>query len=263
MADRSLEERVVDVEDSVTWPEPLTELFADFREILSRFEERQRQIDGVPGARFTQTNEFADGRRAVVGKGEQILATERLLAFHCSRLLPHEAESVKAEGLRLPSPDFLCERVRRAVDEGYLTREIAERLLAENQAADPARQGSIFFGNARSSLKQVHLVCRFFQSWGGEALYISHEDDPITGPILMRIGQPYIITAALPSKSMQVPGRLSEYFINAFLQSIAVRTRNGVAFDSSVREDVPGEWLLEIIGSVDPCFAKLTGFSAG
>lgn len=262
MADRSLVGRVVDVEDPLTWPESLRELFADSRELLSRFEERQRQIDNFPGARFTQTNEFANERRAVLGKGEQILATERILGFHCTRLLAREAQNIRVEGLKLPSPDFLLERIESAVNEGYVPREIAERLVAENKAADPARQSRIGFANARSNLKEVHLVCRFFQYWGGEALYYSHEGDPITGPILMSIGQAYVVVAALPTKSMQVPGRLPEYFINAFLQGIGVRTRNGSAFESSVSEDVPPDWLLQIVGSADPGFTILTGLGA-
>lgn len=251
--------KVVDVEDPLTWPESLRELLAHAGDMLCRFEERQAEIDNASGPGFAQTNEFANERRDVVWKGEHILAKESILGFHCTRLLPYEAKCVRARGLRLPSPEFLSERIGRAVNAGYLAPEIAERLLRENQAADPSRRGSIGFGNARSMLRQDYLVRRFFDMWGGEALYNSHEHDPITGPVLRSLGQPYIVAAALPAEALCTPRSLAEYFISAFLQSVGVRTRNGAVFESTVKEDVPPRWLLMAISCRDHRFSLLTG----
>lgn len=251
--------KVVDVEDPLTWPESLRELLAHAGDILCRFEERQAEIDNASGPGFTQRNEFADGRRGVVRKGELILAAEKILGFHCTRLLPYEAKCVRARGLRLPSPEFLSERIGRAVNAGYLTPQIAERLLKENQSADPSRCGDIGFANAPSLLRQGDSVHRFFDSWGGEALYNSHEDDPTTGPALRSLGQPYIVAAALPAKALCVPRSLAEYFISAFLQNAGVRTRNGAVFESTVKEDVPPRWLLMAISCRDHRFSLLTG----
>lgn len=254
---------VVDVEDSLTWPESLCNLLAGSKDLLCRFEKKQVEISNAPGARFTRTNEFADERSDVVRKGELILAAEKILGFHCTRLLPYEAKCIRARGLRLPSPDFLNERIGRAVNAGYLAPEIADRLLRKNQAADPSRLGSIGFGNAQSMLRHGYLVHRFFDSWGGEALYNSHEDDPTTGPALRSLGQAYIVAAALPAEALCVPRSPAEYFISAFLQSIGIKGCNDAAFESTVKGNVPPAWLLEVIGCGDPRFSVLTGREVG
>ena len=43
-------------------------------------------------------------------------------------------------------------------------------------------------------------IRRFFQSWGGEALYNQHESDPETGTVLRQIGLPCIVEAIVPIK---------------------------------------------------------------
>ncbi len=50
----------------------------------------------------------------------------------------------------------------------------------------------------RSVLRSEGAVGRLFRSWGGEALYNSHEDDLETGPLLRRIGTPCIWIVVLP-----------------------------------------------------------------
>ena len=252
--------RIVDIEDPLSWPNSLCELLEGNRDVLSGFENGQTEIDKIPGGRFNSpTNEFAVKRGEVVSRAGEILAAEKILGFHCTRLLPYEAESVRHEGLKLPSPEFLRERIEGAVSEGHLTRELAISLLRNNQAADPNRRDKIGFANARSLLRQRNLVCRFFDSWGGEALYNSHEDDLATGPALKSMGEPYVVVAGLPANVLRISGQLASYFINAFLRSVSVKTRDGAGFESSVEEPVTAGWLLSVIGSTDWRFRLLAG----
>jgi hypothetical protein len=48
-----------------------------------------------------------------------------------------------------------------------------------------------------------HGIGRLFRSWGGEALYNSHESDPITGPVLRKLGVPCVIKANVPITNLK------------------------------------------------------------
>jgi hypothetical protein len=249
--------RIVDIEDPLTWPEALCELLARSKDVLSGCARKEGEIDAVPGARFTTLNEFAGGKRDVVRRGEEILATSRILGFHCTRLLPYEVESVRNEGLKLPSPEFLRERIERAVREGYLRRSLANALSDKNQAEDSNRRGKIGFVHGSWSLKQSGAR-PLLGSWGGEALYGSHEGDPMTGPVLRKLGEPYVVVAALPAKELRGCS-LAKHFINEFLISDGATTRSGAGgFESWVEVAVPREWLVDVISSTDARFPLLT-----
>ncbi|HET9177392.1 MAG TPA: hypothetical protein VFQ24_03455 [Terriglobia bacterium] len=253
-------EQIVDIEDPLTWPGALCNVLTNSKDVLSDYEARMREVDRIPGERFRfPKSEIADGRRKVVERANVFVAAARILGFHCTRLLPYEAESVRQEGLKLSSPEFLRDRIERAVKEDHLPRALADALLEKNQADDPNRLGMVGFVNARSLLKNVSCVHRFFESWGGEGLYNSHEDDHITGPVLKQIGEPHVVVAALPAKALHTGSELGEYFINAFLRSIGLRTKGYAEFESYVTKPVSKEQILAVIGSSDWRFTLLTG----
>ncbi len=221
----------IDFEDDATWPECL-----------------KAALDKCRGA-------FAAEQQA-----DEILAHEMLLGFHCTRLLPYEATEVLEGGLCPPSPTFLAQRISRARDAGYLSADICARLLAENQAADANRMGAICFVSMRSYLMEESKVCRFFESWGGEALYNSHEDDPGTGPTLRCLGEPYIVTASRPvNKLEEFQYGLARYFANRLFNS----TTRGVAckpelYETRVRGPVPSEGVVKLVSFKDPTFESMT-----
>src|ERR1700676_2031123 len=45
-------------------------------------------------------------------------------------------------------------------------------------------------------------VGRFFRYWGGEALYNSHQDHAVRGPLLESIGTPCVIQADIPISNL-------------------------------------------------------------
>lgn len=258
--DRAAAEQVVDIEDPLTWPEALCKLLTNSKAVLSGYEASMREAEGEPGGRFrSRANEIAGRRREVVEKANRIVAVTRILGFHCTRLLPYEVESVWQEGLKLSSREFLRDRIERAVKENHLRRALAKAFLEKNQADNPNRRGSVGFVNARSLLKKASRVHRFFEFWGGESLYNSHEDDHITGPVLKRIGEPHVVVAALPATVLHTGPELGEPFINAFLRSVGLRTRGYAEFESHVTQPVSKEQILAVIGSSDWRFTLLTG----
>lgn len=187
--------------------------------------------------------------------GDEILATTRIRGFHCTRLLSYEAESVRQEGLKLPSPEFLRERIERATRRGDIQRALADALIANNQAGEPNRRDMIAFVHGSSLLRQSG-VRPFFESWGCEALFSSLESDPQIGPALKKLGEPFVVCAALPASELQVSS-LAKHFIDVFLSVVSARTSAG--FESQVKRPVPPAWLVHVIGSTDFRFSFLTG----
>jgi hypothetical protein len=193
-------------------------------------------------------------------QADEILAQERLLGFHCTRLLPYEAAEVLETGLCPHSPRFIAKRINRAREAGYLAADICARLLAKNEAREVGRVGKICFFNMRSLLRKESEVHRFFESWGGEVLYNSHEKDRITGPTLMCLGEPYIVTASLPANKLEGSGyNLARYFANKLLNGASRGQGCQMElYHSYVQCPVPSEWVIKLVSFGDPAFESLT-----
>jgi len=221
----------IDFEDTSTWPDYL-------RAALN-------------GYRWT----FAGAQQA-----DDILSREALLGFHCTRLLPYEAAEILETGPCPPSPKFLAKRIDRAREARYLPANICTRLLAENQAADANRVGKICFVNMRSCLREESSVRRFFESWGGEVLYNSHEEDPITGPALKRLGEPYIVKVSVPVSMLEeFRYGLARYFANKLLNdSTGGEAGRPELPETCVAGSVPPEWVVELVSFRDAAFESLT-----
>jgi hypothetical protein len=223
----------IDFEDSATWPGCLKA--------------------ALDGDRYQGT--LAEDRQA-----DEILSRERLLGFHCTRLLPYEAAEIREIGLCPPSPKFLAERINRAREAGYLPAKLCRRLRDENQAEDANRVGRICFVHRRSCLRAESSVHRFFESWGGEVLYNSHEQDPTTGPTLRSLGEPYIVIASLPVNKLEGFGyNLSRYFANKLLND-STRGKAGRPElpETSIAGPVPSKWVVELVSFRDASFESLT-----
>ena len=221
----------IDFEDSATWPDCL-----------------KAALDKCTGT-------FTGYQQA-----DEILSRETLLGFHCTRLLPYEAAEILETGLCPPSPEFLEKRINRAREAVYLPANICTRLLVGNQAADANRVGKICFVNMRSCLREESSVRRFFESWGGEVLYNSHEEDPITGPALKRLGEPYIVKVSVPVNMLEeFRYGLARYFANKLLNdSTGGEAGRPELPETCVAGSVPAEWVVELVSFRDAAFESLT-----
>jgi hypothetical protein len=140
-----------------------------------------------------QSVALAERHDALHTELQKILQPHCLTGYHCTRLTEVEIEEVRAKGLLPSSPAMLTQRIRRLP----IPTSIQDRLCSENQAADGNRKGMIWFCLFPPILDDFG-VKRFFQSWGGEALYNSHERDPETGPVLRQIGIPCVVEIKVP-----------------------------------------------------------------
>jgi len=181
-----------------------------------------------------------------------------LRGYHCTRLTDEEIETIKAEGMTLQDGHSLRKRISKLQDTGLLTADIAERLINDNQSDDDNRARILWFCYGLNGEGDQGIE-RFFRSWGGEALYNSHEDDPVTGSVLNRIGTPCIIEAHVPIKSLSCKHGLSKKIIRRYLVNRGLRTVEPIDHEDCSTEPIPPENIVQVIRHPDPAFLVLSG----
>ena len=192
------------------------------------------------------------GNRAHV---DAVLANERILGFHCTKLLPHERDNILKRGLRPLTMDLVKKRVTDACQHGHLNKSIAEHLLGMTAAGDSNRRGLIWFVHARSLLGNRSGCYRLFGLWGGEAIYGPH-DDPEVKSVLQAMGEPSLVVAAIPASRINSVGSLGQRFLHAFSGKT-----DEAAFEAHVTEAVGTECIIDILRCSDPRFEALTHYS--
>lgn len=255
---------VIDFEAKGTWPQRVHEILSSALNELRGYEFRQLRVDAlcrrdVMSRYNPPPNEFEAKRAEVIAEVDALLSTERMLGFHCTRLLRYEVAAIRLEGLRQLTESFATERIDRALSTGCLPAVTAHAIRESNKSGDPGRAGVVCFVNMRSELACESSVGRLFRCWGGEAIYWGHEPrfDPPVGTALQKIGEPCIVLAAVPVPAMSLYETLGVQFARAFLKSCGVR-RVSVGFESRVRQAVPREWIIDVVSYRDRRFEELT-----
>jgi hypothetical protein len=73
------------------------------------------------------------------------LSDHSLVGYHCTKLLAHEVEHIRSEGMSLLGAALIESRIERAVEHGFLSPAQAERLAARHNAEDEYRVGRLWF----------------------------------------------------------------------------------------------------------------------
>jgi len=253
----------IDADDENTWPEALLRGLEADREAIVAFQRERARIDRAAeedlmlrGHRPTNPNQNAWD--AALALGEHATTSGHLLGFHATRLMEHELEEIGRSGLQPLSLDLLTRRLAGAQRVGKLTPEQAVRLLEHHQAADDNRSGRTAFIFTRALLSDRLGIERLFRSWGGEALYNSHEDDPETGPLLRSLGSPSIVVAAVRAADIGRHFDVGQRLVNIWCARRGIVTEHRPDFGGVVRTHTPAENILRIIRIGDPEFLALT-----
>jgi hypothetical protein len=135
----------------------------------------------------------------------------------------NEIEEIGQRGLQLLSVELVRRRVEALKTTGTITDRQARRLLEHNQAAEDNRSGRTAFFFTRPQLKDAGLD-RLCRSWGGEALYNFHEDDPETGPLLRCIGIPCIVAVAVPVTNIEPRFDVGERLVSVWCDRRRIKT---------------------------------------
>jgi hypothetical protein len=190
---------------------------------------------------------------------QDILQLYQIRGWHCTRLTDEEADSIIEGGMCLPDAAMLARRIERLVQQGLLTRQIAERLKTENQAHETNRAGMVWFCFFAPHIGGESGIERFFRHWGGEALYNLHEDDPLTSPAISCIGTPCLVEANVPISSLEKYGGLDSKVIRRYLISRGLVTREPVDHEDRIKRPLSAEHVRRIIRFPEPDFLSLTG----
>lgn len=130
----------------------------------------------------------------------ELLVGSQLMAYHATRLLPHELASIRRQGLRLLTPELVSDRIRDAHAGGFISE--AQRELLEGGTVfskDPAanRRDRICFFLSEETFKNQAGLWRLLSTWGGEAIYWEHDERSDLVADLRRLGTPAIVVAGL------------------------------------------------------------------
>jgi hypothetical protein len=177
---------VIEVSDPKTWPHAV---LAAVRPVADRL------------AGFTGSTGSLPVTLAEEAEVEAALAGANIRLYHATRLLPVEVERVRAEGLRLLDINLIGDRLDTAVQAGALTNADRDLILATNALNDPYthRPGLLYAVTTTLAFSDdISGVWRLLGFWGGEAVYIAHEDAAL-GQRLSRIGVPAIVVFTAPA----------------------------------------------------------------
>src|SRR6266487_132338 len=254
--------QLIDADHENSWPEALQQGLEAGREAIAAFQRERARIDQLAQEDVTfrinrPPNQHQNAWDAVVALAERTVATRHLLGFHATRLVENEIEEIGQRGLQLLSVELLHRRVETLKAAGAITDRQAARLLERNQAAEDNRVGRTAFFFTRPQLKDAGLD-RLCRSWGGEALYNFHEDDPETGPLLRSIGIPCIVAVAVQVANIDPYYDIGKRLVNVWCRRRGIKTELPPDFGGVVRTHTPAENILRIIRITDPEFLELT-----
>lgn len=152
----------------------------------------------------------------------------------------------------------LRERIYRIEEDGLIEADIARSLIKKNQSDDDNRANMLWFCFYEPYLAGRYGIERFFRSWGGEALYNSHEDHPVTGTALRRIGIPCVIKANVPIASMKGSYYPDSSIIRIFLSQRGHRIENGIEHEGYSTRKIDPLDIIDIFEYPSDQFIELT-----
>ncbi|QEN06804.1 hypothetical protein EXM22_01905 [Oceanispirochaeta crateris] len=187
-----------------------------------------------------------------------ILKKYCLTGYHCTKLLQQEIDNIYKKGLTLQCRSSMQKRIDLIeIDPSKLS--ILERLKLENQCDEINRKGMIWFCFFYPKMADDHGIMRFFRSWGGEALYNSHERDKETGQFLREIGIPCIIEANVPMKiipDIRLPyGQVTR----VYLEYKGYELENLYEYEGYIIHNLPSKNIIDIHNYPSKRFIELTG----
>ena len=231
-----------------SWPRELLRYLDEYCDLFRRWKTRQSEVS------VRAFDQAIQGLR-------DALQPYHILGWHCTRLTDAEGDDILRNGMQLPDAGMLARRIDVLVKTGEITPHIGRRLASENEASSKSRAGRVWFcffppGNAGE-----HGIGRFFRHWGGEALYVCHESDPVTSPALSCIGTPRIVEAEVPIASLRMYGNLEAAFYCRYLASRDIPMPQPSDYEDCVEQPLSAENVRRVISIHDPDFDSLTGHS--
>jgi hypothetical protein len=244
--------KILALKNKETWPEDVLNALEEHYELFLKWE--------LYNSQMVDNSQTINGRNydKAVNELQSVLRRGYVLrGYHCTRLTDHEIQQITMNGMQVPDLNFFYDRIDAIEQAGKIEYEIAQLLKNNNQANDSNRKGKIWFCFFKPSIAGQSGIERLFRSWGGEALYNSHESDPVTGPVLKSIGTPCLIDAFVPIASLSSYGVCFK-IIRQYLINRGLNTEEPVDHEDRATQPIPAQNISRIIQFPDQDFISLT-----
>jgi len=144
------------------------------------------------------------------------------------------------------------------VRAGIISDEVAAQLKGRNQAEETYRRDRIWWcfyppkGSGEGGIRSL------LETWGGEALYNSHDDDVVVGPLLRSIGRPSVIEADIPIAMLGESASPVFSVVAHYLVAMGHTPRDRLEFEDRIVEALPAKNIRRIVQYPDSAFVALT-----
>lgn len=226
---------LIDLDTTATWPEATRRWAEEHADRLADSTEFLADL----AISLEQEDEF-----------RQTFGPRKLLAYHTTRLLPHEADAIRTGGLRLLNEQLVTDRIADAIAHGALpdaTRRQAETGNVYAIRNKEGRAGQICFVIGRTAFDEDAGGCDpLLRYWGGEAI----RGGPGEVPALATVGAPSIVVAKL-----NLTRRYNDPYSRPELAKLFVGSLLGLdcrSADVHYPDSVPGRDILAIWQPDDP-----------
>ncbi|MFZ2467774.1 MAG: hypothetical protein WAW54_05215 [Parvibaculum sedimenti] len=236
---------VIDLEAPETWPLDVRKFLAERYELFLDWADGPTRF----GARVY------DG--AILALSE-LLQPYAVTGWHCTRLTLAEIAVILDSGLSLPDARMLDRRIDALVELDMFSQDVGKKLKAENQAHEKNRAGMVWFCFFPPHLAGESGIGDFMRFWGGEALYNSHDQDPLTGPAIRSIGIPAIVEADVPISSLASYGLVFK-MVRRFLISRGYQTTESCDHEDRIKQPLPATCIRRVIRFPEFDFMGLSG----
>jgi len=262
----------IDIEDPRTWPDTLVKVMSENKNLFVAYHSEEKRLDKLGREDFMlrirrPPNLHKDQYNKVIETIVGILEKENIVGYHCTRLLDHEINNIKNVGMRMLTRELVTERLQSALDLGLLSTEqhsyISNSEILNDSLDDKMgkRTDYIWFNPNLSTLREGDGVFRFFQSWGGEAVYNGHEEDTKISPGLRSIGNPCIVKCSIPIADIDEDAvYLSRRFVSQFILDEIPYPHPTAGFDMGIQRNLQPSEVVDIIEISHPEFQKLTPY---
>lgn len=234
------------LEAAASWPPALRNHLDDSRDLF---------VDWLPDGPHHFSPASYD--RAIY-RLRELLWSYSLVAWHCTRLTDDEIGAIIATGMQPPSRMILHTRIDALLRAGTISVEAASQLKARNQADEDCRRGRIFWCFYPPRESGEGGIRSLLETWGGEALYNSHDDHPVMGPQLRAIGTPALIEADIPLVLLGESASAAFSVVANYLASLGHVVHDGLRFEDRITSDLPAGRIRKIHRYADPSFVALT-----
>jgi hypothetical protein len=253
------------LDDEQTWPSALIRILEGGLPVLDAFFSEERRIsrlarDIVQLRIYPPRNAHRADKESIYGAAACALKGHSVVGWHCTRLCDDEIELLRRDGMYPLSLATFIARLERRIEVGDIPSSFAATYRELHQAAEPNRH-MLWFIFSRESLRDEDGLGRLFSSWGGEALYNSHERNPQTGPVLRAIGTPCIVEAEMPFDIITAFFDPAEWVARAYLHRRDIDDGHSPQREGYIREPLGADCIRRVISVNDPDFEKFTGAS--